>query len=209
MISCVLFDLDGVLVDACEWHFEALNRALEEVANFRISREDHITTFNGLPTKVKLEILKNQQKLKQDQIDQVWHKKQEITVEVISENACLDSSKVDLLKFLKANNIEVACVTNSIRKTAFLMLEKTGQKDLLDLIITNEDVVNAKPDPEGYISAMKKLNALSTNTLIVEDSDKGFEAAIRSNAHVLRVENAQQVNLKTVLNKMKSIGGKS
>jgi beta-phosphoglucomutase len=207
MINCVLFDLDGVLVDACEWHFEALNRALEEVTNFKISREDHVTTYNGLPTKVKLELLCSMGIIKEEQKTKVWNRKQDLTIEVINENAILDNSKVDLLNFLKSNNITVGCVTNSIKKTAFLMLEKTGQKEKLDLIITNEDVKNPKPDAEGYIAAMKILNVSSKTTLIVEDSDKGYEAAIKSGAHVLRVENAQQVNLKSIFHKIKSIRG--
>ena len=57
MNKAVLFDLDGVLVDACDWHYEALNRALKQVSNYEISREDHTTTYNGLPTKRKLQML--------------------------------------------------------------------------------------------------------------------------------------------------------
>ena len=44
MIKAILFDLDGVLVDACDWHYLALNRALDEVVGFTISREDHVST---------------------------------------------------------------------------------------------------------------------------------------------------------------------
>ena len=53
----VIFDLDGVLVDACEWHRIALNEALKKVCNYEISLEDHYSTFNGIPTRVKLEKL--------------------------------------------------------------------------------------------------------------------------------------------------------
>ena len=57
MVRSVLFDLDGVLVDACDWHYLSLNRALDEVVGFSISREDHISTYNGLPTKVNFVML--------------------------------------------------------------------------------------------------------------------------------------------------------
>ena len=49
-ISCVLFDLDGVLVDATEWHYEALNRALR-LFGFDITRYEHLSSYNGLPTR--------------------------------------------------------------------------------------------------------------------------------------------------------------
>ena len=53
----VIFDLDGVLVDACEWHRIALNEALKKACDYEISLEDHYSTFNGIPTRVKLEKL--------------------------------------------------------------------------------------------------------------------------------------------------------
>ena len=45
-MKLVIFDLDGVLVDACEWHRVALNEALKEVCNYEISLEDHYGEFN-------------------------------------------------------------------------------------------------------------------------------------------------------------------
>ena len=49
MIKAVIFDLDGVLIDATEWHYEALNDALK-LFGFEISREDHTGFYNVLPT---------------------------------------------------------------------------------------------------------------------------------------------------------------
>ena len=55
-IEAVVFDMDGVLIDAKEWHYHALNRALE-LFGFTISRAEHLSTFDGLPTSKKLEML--------------------------------------------------------------------------------------------------------------------------------------------------------
>ena len=65
-VQMVIFDLDGVLVDACEWHRAALNEALREVCNYEISLEDHYNKFNGLPTKVKLDALTEMHVLSKD-----------------------------------------------------------------------------------------------------------------------------------------------
>ena len=54
MIKAILYDLDGVLVDATEWHYESLNIALKEIAGFIIERSEHVSTFNGIPTKKKM-----------------------------------------------------------------------------------------------------------------------------------------------------------
>ena len=82
----IIFDLDGVLVDACEWHKDALNDALREVAGFEISEEEHKSTFNGLPTRVKLNMLTQANRLSQDVHDEVYRVKQEKTLEIIGKS---------------------------------------------------------------------------------------------------------------------------
>ena len=173
----VLFDLDGVLIDACEWHYQALNKALFEICNVQISENEHLSTFNGLPTKTKLEILEQQNRISTKQKAQIWEKKQEYTIDAIKNNSIVDNSKLELINALKAHGIKVGCVTNSISKTAILMLETINLLDKLNVIITNEDVQNSKPSPEGYLKAMNLLGSNPENTIIVEDSDKGFAAA--------------------------------
>ena len=59
MIKAIIFDMDGVLIDAKEWHYEALNNALQ-LFGYKISREDHLATFDGLPTREKLRLLTEQ-----------------------------------------------------------------------------------------------------------------------------------------------------
>jgi beta-phosphoglucomutase len=56
MISTVIFDMDGVLIDAREWHYEALNKALR-LLGYEITRYEHLSTFDGLPTRKKLQML--------------------------------------------------------------------------------------------------------------------------------------------------------
>ena len=192
-IKSILFDLDGVLVEACHWHYEALNRSLLAVAGIEIDYEDHVQNFNGLPTKIKLEILKNRGSISDYQIDQIWSLKQKNTIDVINDNAQTDAEKMLIHENLKYLNIPRVCVTNSIRETATLMLEKTGQLESINLLISNEDVRNNKPHPEAYVKAMVKMGTLPEETLIVEDSDKGMEAALGTGSHILRVKNSEEV----------------
>ena len=56
-LQLVIFDLDGVLVDACEWHRVAFNQALREISDYEISEQEHIEIYNGLPTAKKLDML--------------------------------------------------------------------------------------------------------------------------------------------------------
>lgn len=195
-IKYILFDLDGVLVDACDWHYEALNRSLVSIGKPTISKEDHISTYNGLPTNIKLKMLD----LNEAESNTVWERKQQFTLNTIRERAKIDEVKIELLSHLCRKEIQIACVTNSIRQTAEAMLKYTGQYDYINLLVSNEDVERNKPYPDCYNYAIKKLNADPAYCLCVEDSPKGIEAAEASNARMVwKVENSQQVTLKNYL----------
>lgn len=193
--KCVLFDLDGVLVDACDWHYEALNRALKEVAYYEISRQDHYEKYNGLPTLTKLSMLNDMGVITDEDVRKISDVKQEHTIKVIEELCKRDQSKIELMKALKDNDYEIAVVTNSIRKTATLMLSNSGVLPFVDLLISNEDTDRNKPYPDPYIIAIHLLNSSHNKTIIVEDSPKGIKAAKDSGAHVLEVKDATEVNL--------------
>ena len=198
MIKAILYDLDGVLVDATEWHYESLNEALKETLGFEISRLEHIQTFNGLPTIKKLEILHEQNRVKKEDFDVIWDLKQSKTNEIIEKTASNDETKLRLHEGTK--KFKKICVTNSIRQTAVLMLDKTGQLPFMDHVISNEDVFDPKPNPEGYLKAINFLQLQPNQCLIVEDSPKGIEAAKKSNAHVYEVKGYHDVTLENVLN---------
>ena len=196
MKKLIIFDLDGVLVDACEWHRLALNASLKEVCNYEISLSDHYTIFNGTPTRVKLSKLIDRKIIPSCAVEKVYDLKQQLTVDIINEKAQYRIEKVEMINFLKNKGCHVACFTNSIRETALLMLKKTGVLSLLDCVITNEDVEFPKPDPEGYNFLVNKFNIDRKDVIIVEDSPKGVQAAEASGCEVIKVANPDQVNLK-------------
>lgn len=201
MISTILFDLDGVLVDACEWHYDSLNRALSYFGYLPISKEDHLLTYNGLPTHIKLNMLN----IPKNEIIKINNKKQEFTLDLIKTTNIMPE-KIKLHKYLKSNNIKIGCVTNSIKKTAQEMLLKTGQLEFMDILITNEDVLKNKPYPDCYNLAIKTLDAQPSTVMCVEDSEKGILAALNSIAgHILTVKNTQEVNLLTIKNKLQEL----
>lgn len=192
-IVAVIFDLDGVLVDACDWHYQALNMALREVACTEISEQEHITTYNGLPTKTKLSILTSEGKVSRKQWDDIYRMKQEFTEHVIEQNVVPMPEKIELHKKLHIKGVAIGCVTNAIRRSTEMMLELSGQEEFMDVIISNQDVKRPKPHPEGYIKAMVLLQSPPENTLIVEDSPKGLQAAQATGALVVQVRDATEV----------------
>jgi HAD superfamily hydrolase (TIGR01509 family) len=198
MLRLVMFDLDGVLVDACEWHRLALNEALKEICDYEIPLEEHYTTFNGIPTRVKLNKLTEKGIVAASDHDRIYGIKQDKTIEIIKNKAHKALEKIRLMEWLKENSISIACVTNSIRESGYLMLERTGIASYFDHIITNQDVEKPKPSPEGYNKALHYFNITPEDAIIVEDSPKGLTAAYATGCKVLKVKDATQVTISTL-----------
>ena len=155
-IKAVLFDLDGVLVDATEWHYEALNRALG-LFGYGISRYEHLTTYNGLPTRKKLEMLTIEKGLPRGLHSMLNRIKQKYTREEILTRCTPFFEKEFMINQLKREGYLLGVCSNSIRESVHLMLEASGIHSLFDVIVSNEDVSKPKPDPEMYLKACKML----------------------------------------------------
>lgn len=193
-----LFDLDGVLVDSKEIHFNALNMSLSEVdPSYVITKEEQASTYEGLTTRSKLEILNKLKGLPVGMFEAVWQSKQAHTAELFSE-VQPDQQLVDLLSYIHYLDIHIGVVSNSIRRTLDACLSGLGVDYLVDLSISNEDVFNPKPSPDGYLLAMKKLGVSPLHTVILEDSPIGIKAATKSGAHVFTVENRAALTFGTI-----------
>jgi HAD superfamily hydrolase (TIGR01509 family) len=202
MTKLIVFDLDGVLVEAKEIHYNTLNQALMEVGEeYVISEAEHLSTYDGLKTTQKLEMLTKNKGLNPTLYDDIWFRKQHLTIEAISELQP-DLQKIELFKELRNRGYKLACASNSIRRSVLVMLAKIGIIEYMDLIISNEDVKNSKPHPEMYWKAMSMMGYLPEETLIVEDSPHGLLAASRSRASVLRVDNPKDLTLEKITNKI-------
>ena len=199
MIKLLIFDLDGVLVDAKDIHYRALNRALAEVGEqYVISPTEHISKFDGLKTTDKLSLLVREKGLPSEKTKQVWLRKQEFTMEEFSAIE-KDEELVTTLEELKSRNFTLACASNSITQTVRTALDRLGILGYFDTIICNEDVKNSKPHPEAYWLSMSLNGFLPHETLIIEDSPHGLFAAHTSKANVLRVKNRGDLTLAKIL----------
>ena len=192
-IKAVLFDMDGVLIDARDWHYEALNKALG-LFGLTISRYDHLHTFDGLPTRDKLKMLSEQYFLPVQLHSFINKVKQRYTLEITNAKCRPMFQHEYALSRLHHEGFKIAVCSNSVRATIELMMNLSGLMKYIDLILSNEDVTHAKPDPEIYIAAMEKLGLSPRECLVVEDNPKGIEAGRASGAFVLPVANIYDVN---------------
>jgi HAD superfamily hydrolase (TIGR01509 family) len=194
MNKLVIFDLDGVLIDSRDMHYEALNCALEKVdPKYKISKDEHLSSYDGLPTSRKLAMLTESKDLPVEKHQQVWEDKQKATLEIFSHLEH-DYELMHYFQQLKSKDYQVAVASNSIRNTVKLVLLKLGLLEFIDYYVSNEDVVKNKPFPEMYWKCMTACNALPKDTVIFEDSHIGRQGALDSGSHLVPIENRYDLN---------------
>jgi HAD superfamily hydrolase (TIGR01509 family) len=202
MIKLIIFDMDGVLVEAKQIHYETFNEALKEIdVKYVITEAEHLSTYDGLKTTQKLELLTKNKGLSTEFYEQIWSRKQQLTIEAITHLKS-DNRLIEIFKELRNRGYKLACCSNSIRRSVLVILSKIGLIEYMDLILSNEDVKNSKPHPEMYWKAMSMMSVLPEETLIVEDSPPGLLAASRSRANVLRVDNPLDLVLSKIISKL-------
>ena len=207
-IKAVIFDMDGVLIDAKEWHYEALNRALA-LFGFSISRYDHLVTFDGLPTSRKLEMLSVERGLPRSLHPFINEMKQHYTLEYVYTKCKPKFVHQYALSRLKSEGYHLALASNSIRNTVDMMMEKSDLDQYLDFSLSNQDVTKSKPDPEIYNVAISRLGLKPAECLIAEDNQNGVKAAIASGAHLFKVDNVNDVTYNNIMSRIREIEGGS
>lgn len=194
MIKAIIFDLDGVLVDATEWHFEALNDALK-IFGFEITREEHNSFYNGLPTVEKLRALSEKKGLPQGLHEVIKSLKRKYTDERVAQMCRPGYEKQLMLTRLKAMGYKLACCSNAQKYSVVNMLKFAGIEDFFELVIGNDEGFAPKPAPDIYLAAFEKLKISPGEAVIVEDAPHGVQAARSSGAKVIQVKGYEDVNL--------------
>lgn len=186
MIKAILFDMDGVLIDAKDWHYDALNRALEHFG-YTISRESHLSTFDGLPTRQKLQMLSDSRGLPKGLHKFLNNLKQSYTLEISHQRCKPAFNHQYALSRLKEDGYKLGVCSNSVRQSIEAMMKLSALDCYLDHLISNQDVVKGKPDPEMYLKAMDVFDVKPEECLILEDNDHGIQAANASGGHLLKI----------------------
>ena len=206
-IKAIVFDMDGVLIEAKDWHFEALNKALR-LFGYEISRYDHLVTYDGLPTSKKLEMLSIEKGLPIGLHQFINEMKQRYTVDIVHANCSPRFFHEYALSRLRAEGYRLAVASNSIRNSVQLMMEKSNLLSYLDFFLSNQDVTKAKPDPEIYLKAIQRLKLQPHEVMVVEDNRNGIQAATTAGAHVMKVETVYDVNYENIVSHIEMMEGR-
>lgn len=207
MIKLIIFDFDGVLADCKEMHYETLNQAIAKQVGeqYIITKEEHLTIYDGLPTREKLELLQKNKNIPYMAEDAIWHIKQWLTADYIRTNFVPDDRLIDMMRELKKKNYLIYVASNSIGHSLKLMLLKKGFMEYVDMYFSNDDVKNPKPHSEIYLKAMIHAHVNPKETLILEDSFHGREAAIQSGANLLGVDSTSDVNYERIMREINNL----
>jgi len=204
-IKLIVFDLDGVLVESKELHFEAMNQALSAVAgqDMCISPQEHQMVYDGLSTQQKLHLLTRSKGLPLKLHDAVWQKKQQLTRGLVKHTVARDRDIETALTDIKRAGFPVAVASNCTRESVLALLSAVGIEHLVDAIYCNEDVANPKPDPDIYQLAARSFGNLPPHEVAVfEDSKRGFEAAVRAQCNLFKVKDPRDIRAKLVLGRV-------
>lgn len=194
MIKAIIFDLDGVLIDATEWHFEALNDALR-LFGYEITREEHLGFYNGLPTAEKLKILTERKGLPLGLHEVIKEMKKKYTDNRVLHLCRPTYDKQIMLTHLKNKGYGLACCSNAQKYSVMNMLRSARIDHFFDYVIGNDEGFKPKPSPDIYINTFRVMKVKPMEAIIVEDAAHGIEAAKLSGAKVIAVRGFDDVNL--------------
>ena len=206
-IKAVIFDMDGVLIDAKDWHYEALNRALNHFG-YNISRYDHLVTFDGLPTRRKLEMLTKEHGLPISLHGFLNDLKQIYTTEVVHARCKPLFQHEYALSNLRSMGYKMAVASNSVRNSIELMMKKSNLDRYLEGIVSNQDVAHGKPDPEIYLKAMAMLGVKPEETLVLEDNEHGIASARAAGTHLMIIGEVTDVTLDGIMKHISKAEGR-
>lgn len=172
-----IFDLDGVIVDTAKYHYLAWKKLANELG-FEFTKEQN-ELFKGVSRKRCLEILLDigDVEATQEQFERWMAEKNEDYLSYIED---MDESEIlpdvkKILDYLKDKKVPLAL--GSASKNAKPILEKVKLLPYFDAIVDGTDVAKAKPDPEVFLIAAKKLDAKPEDCIVFEDAVAGIEAA--------------------------------
>jgi len=192
MLSAVIFDFDGIIVDSEPLHFRAFNEVLKPLGK-TISWADYCDTYIGYDDRDAFkEIFKaHKEKLSSGDLRTLIARKADILQTYIGNGEAVPlPGAVELIKSIPGR-LPVALCSGALRSDILPVLEKLGIGDAFSVMVTAEDTDKSKPDPAPYRLALKKLDIQDASTaLAIEDTPAGILSAKGAGLKVLAVTNS-------------------
>ena len=187
-ITTIVFDMDGVIIDSEPIHHRTLSELFFELG-IQISSQE-FNSFIGSSTRNMWESLKLNHSLKRNikdliQLDETRYLDFLTKIEKLKPIEGVEK----WLKYARENGFKVVLASSASQKNIDLVLSKLDFPDYFDLIVSGAELENSKPHPEIFLRAALKIDSLPEDCLVIEDAEKGIEAAIAARMFCLGFEN--------------------
>jgi HAD superfamily hydrolase (TIGR01509 family) len=202
MLRAVIFDFDGVITDSEILHFRAFNQVLRQYG-IELTKQEYYKTYLGFNDADCYGMLIHQGllKTKREQIGNLIEEKKHIYKELAKTEGKMIEGVRDFLTLLEENSIPMAICSGSLMTEVEMVLEDTGLRHMFEVIVSGEQVKKGKPDPEGFLLTLNRLNnnvnsgqtgnhILPGECIVIEDSHWGLEAAKAAGMRTIAVTNS-------------------
>jgi kojibiose phosphorylase len=196
-IRGVIFDLDGVLTDTAEYHYQAWQRLADE-EGLPFDRQAN-EALRGVSRRESMLLIVGNRPYPEDKLQEMMERKNRYYQELIQTTTPQDllPGASNLLDELRQAGVKIAL--GSASKNARVVVQKLGIADRLDAIADGYSVQRPKPAPDLFLHAAELLGLEPAQCVVVEDAAAGIEAALAAGMETVgigpseRVGNAQVI----------------
>jgi beta-phosphoglucomutase len=178
MDQAVIFDMDGVLIDSYQAHFESW-RALAAEISLPFTEEDFAGTFGRTSREIILSLWAGAC-FSADDVRHLDDRKEDLFRRQIACRFPVMAGASDLLPALRAAGFRLAVGSSGPPANVDLVLDRLGGRELFDAVVSGDDVARGKPDPQVFLLAASRLGLAPSRCVVVEDAPAGVEAARRA-----------------------------
>ncbi len=178
-----LFDLDGVIVDSSQFHYESWVKLGEEVG-FVMTHEFFRKTFGQRNDLIIRQLVPN---ATDEQIAKWGARKEELYREVARGRLVPLPGVMELIRGLKELGLKLAIASSTPRINIAFAIEQLSMGELFDNFVGAEDVKHGKPDPEVFLTAAQRIGAPPERCVVFEDAIAGVIAAKRGGMKCIAV----------------------
>jgi beta-phosphoglucomutase len=209
MLRAVIFDFDGVITDSELLHLASFNSVLGELG-IELGKDEYYSDYLGLSDYDLLSLMVSSGKieLSKDEIDKLVKKKNKVFKELaITDGAIIDGVR-DFLDLLDSKRIPAAICSGAVMSEIMLILDRATLKGYFREIVSADQVTKSKPDPEGFVLALKRLNnklcspIKANECVVIEDARWGIEAANKAGMQTVAVINTYDAKELTMAKKI-------
>ncbi|MCU0913363.1 MAG: HAD family phosphatase [Planctomycetes bacterium] len=199
MLQAVIFDFDGVITDSEILHFRAFNAVLTQYG-FQLTKPQYYQKYLGMSDAdcFRALIAEGRLPIPEAQIGGLGQQKTRVFEKLARTEGKIIEGVREFLGMLAVAQIPIAICSGALRAEIELILQESGLRDRFDTIVSAEEVQRGKPDPEGFLLALQRLNELwpapitAPRCIVIEDSHWGLKAAQAAGMHAIAVTNSYE-----------------